>query len=120
LIESWFSKLKERCVWLHKFETREQAWEVIGAYIDRHHHRPHSGLKYRTPAEVARTWDDALEDPKSKRPEPSTAQESRPLSLPVLADRGEPEQTPGRPSDREGRPNNQDLATGRAVATTRG
>jgi hypothetical protein len=59
--------LKERCVWVHKFETREQAWEVIGAYIDRHHHRPHSGLNYRTPAEVARTWDDAVEDPKSKR-----------------------------------------------------
>jgi putative transposase len=26
------------------------------------HHRPHSGLNYRTPAEVAQPWDDALGD----------------------------------------------------------
>jgi putative transposase len=61
-IESWFSKLKERCVWLHEFETLDQAREVIAAYIDAYHHRPHSGLNYRTPAEVAQTWDDALGD----------------------------------------------------------
>ena len=61
-IESWFSKLKERCVWLHEFETLDQAREVIGAYIDSYHHRPHSGLNYRTPAEVAKTWDDAQGD----------------------------------------------------------
>ncbi len=35
---------------------------MIAAYIARYHHRPHSGLNYRTPAEVAQTWDDALED----------------------------------------------------------
>jgi hypothetical protein len=29
---------------------------VIGAYIDSYHHRPHSGLAYRTPREVAATW----------------------------------------------------------------
>jgi hypothetical protein len=28
-IESWFSKLKERCVCLHEFETLVQAREVI-------------------------------------------------------------------------------------------
>jgi putative transposase len=61
-IESWFSKLKERCVWLHEFETLDEAREVIGAHIDGYHHRPHSGLNYRTPAEVAQTWDDALGD----------------------------------------------------------
>ena len=61
-IKSWFSKLKERCVWLHEFETLDQAREVIGAHIDNYHHRPHSGLGYRTPAEVAQTWDDALGD----------------------------------------------------------
>ncbi len=60
-IESWFSKLKERCVWLHEFETLDEAREVIGAHIDRYHHRPHSGLAYRTPREVAQTWKD-LED----------------------------------------------------------
>ena len=61
-IESWFSKLKERCVWLHEFETLDEAREVIAAHIDGYHHRPHSGLNYRTPAEVAQTWDDALGD----------------------------------------------------------
>ncbi len=61
-IESWFSKLKERCVWLHEFETLDQAREVIAGHIDRYHHRPHSGLNYRTPSEVAQTWDDALPD----------------------------------------------------------
>ena len=57
-IESWFAKLKERCVWLHEFETLDQARKVIAAYVDLYHHRPHSGLAYRTPAEVAQTWED--------------------------------------------------------------
>jgi putative transposase len=58
-IESWFRYLKERCVWRHEFETLDQAREVIGAYIDHYHDRPHSRLDYRTPAEVRQTWDDA-------------------------------------------------------------
>lgn len=41
-IESWFGKLKERCVWLHEFETLDEAREVIGTHIDGYHHRPHS------------------------------------------------------------------------------
>ena len=57
-IESWFGKLKERCVWRHEFETLEQAREVIGAYVDHYHDRPHSRLDYRTPLEVAATWND--------------------------------------------------------------
>jgi len=57
-IESWFSKLKERCVWREEFETLDQARAVIGVYIDGYHHRPHSGLAYRTPREVAATWQD--------------------------------------------------------------
>ena len=60
-IESWFSKLKERCVWRHEFETLDQAREVIAAYIHAYHDRPHSGLNYRTPREVRTTWDDAGE-----------------------------------------------------------
>jgi putative transposase len=60
-IESWFRYLKERCVWRHEFETLEQAREVIAAYIDHYHHRPHSRLDYHTPAEVRQTWDDAQE-----------------------------------------------------------
>ena len=57
-IESWFSKLKLRCVWREEFETLAQARSVIGAFIDAYHHRPHSGLNYRTPREVAATWQD--------------------------------------------------------------
>ena len=64
-IESWFSKLKQRCVWREEFETLDEARAKIGAYIDGYHHRPHSGLNYRTPADVAQTWNDALGDPQT-------------------------------------------------------
>jgi putative transposase len=57
-IESWFSKLKQRCVWREEFETLDEAREKIGAYVERYHHRPHSRLAYRTPREVAATWKD--------------------------------------------------------------
>jgi len=55
-IESWFSKLKQRCVWREEFETLDEARDKLGAHIDRYHHRPHSRLAYRTPREVAATW----------------------------------------------------------------
>jgi len=57
-IESWFSKLKQRCIWREEFETLDEARQVIDAYIDAYHHRPHQGLAYRTPREVAATWKD--------------------------------------------------------------
>jgi len=57
-IESWFGKLKEREVWLNEYETLDDARQGIGGYVDRYHHRPHSGLNYRTPTEVRRTWED--------------------------------------------------------------
>jgi putative transposase len=57
-IESWFGKLKQRCVWRHEFETLDQARETINAYVTHYHHRPHSRLDYRTPREVAATWND--------------------------------------------------------------
>lgn len=57
-IESWFGKLKEREVWLNEYETLDDARRGIGGYVDRYHHRPHSGLDYRTPHEVRRTWED--------------------------------------------------------------
>lgn len=57
-IESWFGKLKQRCVWREEFETIDEAREKIGAYIETYHHRPHSGLNYKTPAQVAGTWKD--------------------------------------------------------------
>jgi putative transposase len=57
-IESWFGKLKEREVWLNEYETLADARRGIGGYVDRYHHRPHSGLNYRTPLEVRQTWED--------------------------------------------------------------
>jgi transposase InsO family protein len=36
----------------------DQAREEIATYIETYHHRPHSGLRYRTPAEVRETWED--------------------------------------------------------------
>jgi putative transposase len=57
-IESWFGKLKEREVWLNEYETLDDARGGIGGYVDRYHHRPHSGLDYRTPLEVRQTWED--------------------------------------------------------------
>jgi putative transposase len=57
-IESWFGKLKERCVWREEFETLDQAREAIDTYVTHYHHRPHSRLDYRTPLEVAATWND--------------------------------------------------------------
>jgi putative transposase len=62
-IESWFSKLKEREVWRSEYETLDDARAAIAAYVDRYHHRPHSGLGYRTPKEVRTTWEDAREQP---------------------------------------------------------
>jgi len=57
-IERWFGKLKEREVWLNEHETLDDARHGIRGYVDRYHHRPHSGLDYRTPLEVRHTWDD--------------------------------------------------------------
>lgn len=55
-IESWFGRLKTREVWVNEYETLEEARSAVGAYIDRYHDRPHSGLGYRSPREVAQTW----------------------------------------------------------------
>jgi putative transposase len=57
-IESWFGKLKEREVWLNEYETLDDARAGIGGYVDCYHHRPHTGLGYRTPTEVRQTWED--------------------------------------------------------------
>ncbi|HWT22160.1 MAG TPA: IS3 family transposase, partial [Solirubrobacteraceae bacterium] len=61
-IESWFSKLKLRLIWRQEFETLDQARTAIATYIERYHHRPHSRLAYRTPREVAATWQDHRDD----------------------------------------------------------
>jgi putative transposase len=52
MIERWFKTLKEECIWLYRFESRDHAFEVIGKWIDRYHsERPHSALGYLTPVE---------------------------------------------------------------------
>lgn len=55
-IESWFGQFKKRVAWRAEWESLDQARKEITAYIDHYHHRPHSGIGYRTPAEVAQTW----------------------------------------------------------------
>lgn len=55
-IESWFGQFKKRVAWRSEWETIEQARREIARYVNEYHHRPHSGLKYKTPAEVAPTW----------------------------------------------------------------
>ena len=57
-IESWFGQFKRRCAWRTEWETIDDARADIAAYIDSYHQRPHSGIGYRTPAEVAATWQD--------------------------------------------------------------
>lgn len=59
-IESWFGQFKKRVAWRSEWETIDQARRAITAYVTDYHHRPHSGLRYKTPAEVAATWRDAL------------------------------------------------------------
>lgn len=57
-IESWFGQFKKRCAWRTEWETIDDARAEIATYIQTYHHRPHSGIGYRTPTEVARTWAD--------------------------------------------------------------
>jgi putative transposase len=55
-IESWFGQFKKRCAWRAEWETIDQARKEIADYIHTYHRRPHSGIGYRTPHEVAATW----------------------------------------------------------------
>jgi putative transposase len=57
-IESWFGQFKKRCAWRCQWESIDQARREIDQYVHAYHRRPHSGLGYRTPAEVATTWQD--------------------------------------------------------------
>ena len=52
-IESWFGRFKKRVAWRAEWETIDQARRDIANYVNEYHRRPHSGLAYRTPAEVA-------------------------------------------------------------------
>jgi len=50
------AEFKKRCAWRSEWETIEQAPTKIGDYIQHYHHRPHFGIGYRTPTEIAATW----------------------------------------------------------------
>lgn len=52
--ERWFGKPKEQDVSLKEYDMLDDARGGIAGYVDRHYHRPHSGLDYRTPFEVPR------------------------------------------------------------------
>jgi hypothetical protein len=56
---SW--RLAARVFWREEFETLDQARTKIDTYIYRYHHRPHSRMNYKTPLEVAATWQDPIE-----------------------------------------------------------
>src|SRR5215218_2580460 len=87
-IESWFGKLKQRCVWREEFETLDQAREVIGDYVTHYHDRPHSRLDYRTPREVAATWNDEGQTPNPSglnRQRERGARQSTPRMQPLTA-----------------------------------
>jgi len=52
MIERFFLTLKQECVWLHRFESRDHAFRVVADWLDRYDtDRPHSALGYRTPKE---------------------------------------------------------------------
>ncbi len=52
MIERFFLTLKQECVWLHRFESRDHAFRVVAEWLDRYDtDRPHSALGYRTPKE---------------------------------------------------------------------
>lgn len=50
MIERFFLTLKQECVWLERFESRDHAFRVIAEWLDRYDaDRPHSALGYLTP-----------------------------------------------------------------------
>jgi transposase InsO family protein len=51
VIERFIRTLKEQCLWLHRFESLEEAREIIGAFIERYNHQwLIERLDHRTPA----------------------------------------------------------------------
>ena len=50
MIERFFRRLKEECVWQHNFETFTQASEKVGSWIRWYNQeRPHQALGYQSP-----------------------------------------------------------------------
>jgi putative transposase len=74
-IESWFSKLKEREVWLNEYETLDDARRGIGGYVDRYHHRTAGSTTGRPsrcvkPGRIYKNKPPKLSTPKGSRPRP--------------------------------------------------
>ena len=55
-IESWFGQFKKRLAWRAEWETLDHARQDITSYVNSYQHRPHSGIGYQTPTELATTW----------------------------------------------------------------
>ena len=52
MIGRFFLTLKQECVWLQRFESRDHAFRVVAEWLDRYDtERPHSALGYHTPKE---------------------------------------------------------------------
>jgi putative transposase len=52
MIERFFLTLKQECIWLHRFDSRDHAFGVVAQWLERYHReRPHSALGYLTPNE---------------------------------------------------------------------
>ena len=55
-IESWFGQFKKRLAWRAEWETLDHARQDITSYVNSYQHRPHPGIGYQTPTELATTW----------------------------------------------------------------
>lgn len=52
MIERFFRSLKEECVWLHRFKSKDVAFAAIADWIDFYNHdRVHSALGYVAPGQ---------------------------------------------------------------------
>ena len=55
MIERFFRSFKEECIYLHRFESRDDAFPVVAAWIDHYNQeRPHSALSYLSPVEFVK------------------------------------------------------------------
>ena len=54
-IESWFGQFKKRLAWRAEWEILDQARKETATYITSYQHRPHPGIGYQTPTELAAT-----------------------------------------------------------------
>ncbi len=56
--ESFIGRLKEQCVWLHRFKNLEEARQIIGEYVKRHNTKwlvaTHGHI---TPIEARERWE---------------------------------------------------------------